>query len=303
MSASKGKWDIVGSSGVIGIHAALLHTAQVLFYARAEDPSHKHNSLDNGLPGDDARTVTDRDTLSTIVNIFDQEAYKPVKISIIHNPFCSGLSFLADGRLLLAGGDKKHYPSDNVENQDDRVPINTKDGRNSLQVFNPSTTDSGNFQHIGRISGSRWYPTCTTLQDGRVFIVSGYLDDMTPINNQNPTCEMIPPLSDSPQYLPPLVEAWPYDGYPFVYLLPSGKLFLFVKDRAYFLSLKKISSVKKYGFTKMVQSYLHGRKQIWHPTATLKSLPSNTLIVLHPFYWRFCRKTITFQRFLFRTFA
>lgn len=246
MSAAKGKWDIVGYSGVVGVHAALLHTGQVLFYARGEDPSHKHNNLDNGLPGDAERTVADRDTLSTIVNIFGQEAYKPVKISIIHNPFCSGLSFLADGRLLLAGGDKKHYPREYPsENEDDRVPINTKDGRNSLQVLNPSPADSGNFQTIGRISSSRWYPTCTTLQDGRVFIISGYLDDMEPYNNQNPTCEMIPPLSDSPQYVPPLVEAWPYDGYPFVYLLPSGKLFLFVKDRAYFLLLEKNQSGKE----------------------------------------------------------
>jgi hypothetical protein len=231
MNNNVGKWNIVGRSGVIAIHAALLHTSEVLFYARPEEPSHKYGDLLNGLPGDEQRLPSDRDvTLSTLINLVGPDAFIPVAMPVEHNPFCSGLTFLPDGNLFVAGGDKKNSTSY------DRAPFATKyDGRRSIRHFVPGKAV---WEHKGEMQSSRWYPTCTTLPDGRIFIVSGCLTDMEVYNNQNPTCEIYPPASGGPQYLPLLAEAWPYDSYPFVFSLPDGSLFLFAKDREYQLKLK-----------------------------------------------------------------
>jgi hypothetical protein len=204
----------------------------VLFFARPEQVAHARSTLDNGLPGDQDAEPQDRDlTLSTIIDLTGSLKFKPRPLTIEHNPFCAGFTFLPDGCLLVAGGDKK---SDKY----DRVPPGVREGRNSLRLFVPrgGATGTGEWQSIGRISDARWYPTCTLLPDGRVFLVGGYLDDMTVANNQNPTCETIPARAAGPQYLSLLVDAWPYDAYPFIYTLPSGEMFLFAKDRAHFLS-------------------------------------------------------------------
>jgi Domain of unknown function (DUF1929)/Glyoxal oxidase N-terminus/Concanavalin A-like lectin/glucanases superfamily len=236
-------WETVGRSGVVATAAALLHTGQLIFFARPEDPPHAYGTLDNGLPGDASRSPTCREmTLSTVVNIAGAEdLYTPIPTPVTYNPFCAGLTHLADGRLLVAGGDKKDDRQDYP-----MTPEGTRDGRRALRVFVPHLPGSygpGEWRDIGRISDSRWYPTCTLLPDGRVFIASGYLDDMVVFNNQNPTSEIIPPVPGGRQYLPPLVEAWPYDAYPFVFTLPSGSVFLFAKDSAYFLDGETIPGV------------------------------------------------------------
>lgn len=244
--AAAGAWQVVGRSGVVGMHAALLHTGQVLFFARPEEPSHRLNTLDNGLPGDHVRPEDAPDvTLSTVFDISGPNAYRPTAVQVEHNPFCSGHTFLADGRLLVAGGDKKGNLGNDPHDDYGRAPVGTKSGTNRLRVFTPSDTGPGEWKDIGKLSDSRWYPTCTLLPDGGVFIVSGSIDDQYQYNNQNPTCENIPPLPNGSQYLHLLVEAWPYHSYPFVFVLPSGSLFLFAKDRAYLLKLALDGSGRK----------------------------------------------------------
>jgi hypothetical protein len=231
----------VGRSGVVGIQAALLHTGQVIFFARPEDPSHKLNDLVNGLPDDwdmpqsqpkSKEKCPKDEVLSTLLELTADGTFKARPLQVRQNPFCAGLTLLADGRLFVAGGDKRHCP------RNERTPPETdEDGRYSLRVFDPA---GKTWQAIGEMSDARWYPTCTLLPDGRVFIVSGYLDDMEVYNNQNPTCEIYSPDESkkvAPQYLPLLVETWPYDSYPFVFVLPSGSLFLLAKDRAHYLKL------------------------------------------------------------------
>lgn len=217
MSDNQGNWRSVGLSGVVGIHAALLHTGQVLFYARPEFLS-SQIKIDNGLPNNNHKT-----TLSTIIDLSNL-GKEPHIVPVQENPFCSGLTFLSDGCLFVAGGDKKYDPK--FEN----VPPSTSfEGRYSLRTFTPgvpNTANHGQWQEVGTMSDARWYPTCTLLPDGRVFIISGYLDDMVAENNQNPTCEIYPPLPNGPQYLSPLVDAWPHDAYPFVFVLPYGSVFL-----------------------------------------------------------------------------
>jgi hypothetical protein len=270
---TKGAWHTVGLSGVVGIHAALLPTSQVMFFARPEYKSHRYNDkIINGLAGDINRQPSAPDvTLSTIIDISRCPPYNPDAVHVEHNPFCAGHTFLPDGRLLIAGGDKKKstpLPAD------PGTPDNTQYGLNKLRVFNHNEKELDNrWQSIGNISGNRWYPTCTLLHDGRVFIISGSIDDMQNTNNQIPTCETIPAMKGGPQYLHFLVEAWPYHSYPFVFQVPSESLFVFSKDSAYFLELKE----DVFGRERWVVE--NGPKLIDQPA---KHYPNNATEVLLP---------------------
>src|SRR5439155_3172110 len=177
VNGKNGKWNIVGRSGVLGIHAALLHTGKVLFFCRPEDPSHNLTNsglapIDNGLPGDNLRTGNEPDVaLSAIFEITGPNKYTATAIPIVYNPFCAGHTFLGDGRLLVAGGDKK-YNLPGLSNPYDRAPVGTRLGTDRLRVFVPAQDDRP-WQDIGIISDARWYPTCTLLPDGSVFVVAG----------------------------------------------------------------------------------------------------------------------------------
>ncbi|HEU4444613.1 MAG TPA: galactose oxidase-like domain-containing protein [Nitrososphaeraceae archaeon] len=78
--------------------------------------------------------------------------------------FCSGLTTLADGTILLAGGTLLY----------DRNPDNCNGrwhGLKSAYEFNPSTES---FTKVQDMLHGRWYPTLVTLPDGKVWCYNGY---------------------------------------------------------------------------------------------------------------------------------
>ena len=70
--------------------------------------------------------------------------------------FCSGHSFLPDGRLLVSGG-----------NNDPNVALN---GIPDITIFDPATLSWSRSTPMRR---GRWYPTNTTLANGDVVILAG----------------------------------------------------------------------------------------------------------------------------------
>jgi Galactose oxidase-like, Early set domain/Glyoxal oxidase N-terminus len=77
--------------------------------------------------------------------------------------FCSGHSFLADGRLLATGG---HIDNDV--------------GISNAIIFdyrNNSWTDTAS-----EMNGGRWYPTNTTLANGEVLVIGGNIDNTFGVN-------------------------------------------------------------------------------------------------------------------------
>jgi hypothetical protein len=117
--------------------------------------------------------------------------------------FCSGHSTLADGRVLVAGG---------------------WDGPNGAlglahtNIFNPATQQ---WSRTADMSYRRWYPSATTMGDGRVLVTSGAT-----------TCDAC--IADVPEIFNPVTMAWtqltgarlsiPY--YPLSFLLPNGKVLI-----------------------------------------------------------------------------
>ncbi|MGH9149991.1 MAG: galactose oxidase-like domain-containing protein, partial [Acidimicrobiales bacterium] len=128
-----------------------------------------------------------------------------------HHIFCSGHAFLPDGRLVVAGG--HHHDV------------------KAIHTFDPATND---FEHVADMAAGRWYPTCATLADGRVLIVSGTVHGgpVAPGNPVNNTLQhydgaalspaVALPTPFSPTFPPSLGGT--IDLYPFVFQLPSGKV-------------------------------------------------------------------------------
>ena len=109
-----GQWSAVQDWPAVSVHAAMLPTGKVLFYPYTDEPR----------------------LWDPITTAFVTAA--PVGF----NPFCSGLTFLADGRLFVGGG----HISNDV-------------GLNHAGVYDPI---SNTWSRQPDMNAGRWYPTTTT---------------------------------------------------------------------------------------------------------------------------------------------
>lgn len=115
------------------------------------------------------------------------------------NLFCSSQSALADGRILVAGG---HDPA-NL-------------GASGANIFDPVTRQ---WNTAARMAFRRWYPTSTTLSDGRVIVIGGAQTCLT--------C-----IAEIPEIYNPITNTWTQLSaarinlplYPYDYLLPDGRI-------------------------------------------------------------------------------
>jgi hypothetical protein len=76
--------------------------------------------------------------------------------------FCCGMATLANGNVLLAGGTLDH----------DNQALNGKwhGGKFAYEA----DFSSGSIGNRTEMAAGRWYPTCVTLPDGKVFVVQGW---------------------------------------------------------------------------------------------------------------------------------
>jgi PKD repeat protein len=125
--ASAGEWSAPFAWPNVAVHLSLLPTGKVLSFGLSGVPQVWD-------PGTGSFTSTP----------------SPAMI------FCSGHSFLPDGRLLVSGG-----------NNDPNVALN---GIPDITIFNPVTLSWSRSTPMRR---GRWYPTNTTLANGDVVILGG----------------------------------------------------------------------------------------------------------------------------------
>jgi galactose oxidase len=151
----KGKWGPVLEWPNVGIHVHVLPTGKVLFWGRRKEPADDMSDPAKGLNFHDCipwlwdgKSETDFPSPAFTALLHPKD-----KDGQVYNLFCSGHTFLADGRLLVVGG----------HNTDGR-------GLPHAVIFDPS---HNTWQGINDMHGSRWYPTAITLSDGRVVVSSG----------------------------------------------------------------------------------------------------------------------------------
>ena len=181
-AAEKGAWRILDfDSQILAVHAALLHTGDVLFFAGsgADPDDHEANRFRTRVWHYPSRRFTSPRT--------------PIDL------FCAGQTFLAGGRLLAAGGTAQYGPFRGI--------------RDAL-VFDP---EDRRWIRVRRMIHPRWYPTLTTLGDGRVLSVSGRGAGRTLIRE--------PEIFESGEGWRRLPSPGLIPWYPHLFLLASGRIF------------------------------------------------------------------------------
>ncbi|HZN97675.1 MAG TPA: hypothetical protein VFB61_08100, partial [Gemmatimonadales bacterium] len=167
--AESGEWTAPFPWPVVGLHLSLLSSGKVLSWGRVGDPQLWD-------PGTGAFTTV------------------PSGPEL----FCSGHSFLSDGRLLVAGG----HISDAV-------------GLPNITIFGPGNQKWTSSTPMRR---GRWYPTNTTLATGEVLILGG--SDQADLMVAEP--EVWSP-SGGLRVLSTAALTLPY--YPRTFLAPNGQVF------------------------------------------------------------------------------
>lgn len=78
-----------------------------------------------------------------------------------YNIFCSGHAALADGRMLVAGGHSHETGAFGVSNA-------------TIHTAGTGEEGIGSWTEVSSMAARRWYPTNTTLKDGRVLVTAGF---------------------------------------------------------------------------------------------------------------------------------
>ena len=202
-----GKWTNVIPMRDVPVHISLLPNGKLLYWGRDKQAlppngdghdvqGHCNTFLLDSLYADAGTSVT-----NTIVN--------PTT-----NLFCSGHSFLPDGRLLVAGGHKR--------------PLNLGDpggegyGDEKLNIFDPRKKE---WSTAGSMPHGRWYPFNLTLNSGETIIMSGSYQDGSRRKNT------IPDIFDLNGGLRQAAEDTGFhyvfyrSNYPYIFLAPDGRVF------------------------------------------------------------------------------
>jgi hypothetical protein len=139
--AMKGQWGPRFEWPNVGIHLHVLPSGKVLFWSRREKGQ-----------GLDAQDCTprfwdpDQGAFSDLPQPLSRGGKK-------YNLFCSGHTFLPDGKLLVAGGH-----------------IADGQGQPHATAYDP---DQNTWTALDDMNRGRWYPTVVTLADGGVLVCSG----------------------------------------------------------------------------------------------------------------------------------
>ena len=206
----------------VGVHMSVLPNGKVLFWPRRAADS---RLLCGGQPCNIQNCLPDMNCNNRPYDIGGNDAFVwapppitadpssgtfssvPLRDNRTPNPpdlFCTGHSFLPDGRLLATGGHIHDYK-----------------GLRYAYTFDSATNT---WSRAADMRGGRWYPTNVTLANGEVLVYSGRSEDGRAIN-------------DLPEAYDPVTNTWrPLSGvqasgfgpalYPWMHLAPNGKVFV-----------------------------------------------------------------------------
>lgn len=149
----------------------------------------------------------------TLVDQFDK-AWRTMHVK--SDVFCSGSIILPDkgARQLNVGG----WSLDSTQG----VRLYTPDGTPGVNGTN-DWEENFNELHLQR---QRWYPTAMIMANGSILVVGGELGSNGP---PEPSLEILPKpdgTGDTWMFLDYLNRTDPYNLYPFLHVLPSGRIFI-----------------------------------------------------------------------------
>jgi FtsP/CotA-like multicopper oxidase with cupredoxin domain len=156
LAATRGVFELLPcDSQVLAVHAALMHTGKVLFFA--------------GSGNDELYTTGLRSVVWDYENGSFHQPVTPIDV------FCAHQSFLGDGRLLVVGGTETYAFT----------------GLRTAYAFDPTSEE---WIRLGDMQAPRWYPTAITLGDGRVLAAGGTGDVWRQVEIYSPLTGWAAPL-------------------------------------------------------------------------------------------------------------
>lgn len=178
IEASTGKWDPPVGWDIVPLHMHLLPTGKILAWGRFEL---------NGTMG--------------MPRLWDPTIGPPTTARMVPADtmlFCSGHALMADGRVMVSGGHKL----------DDR-------GLDVTNIFDPATETwaSG----LPKMAKGRWYPTVTTLADGRMVTVAG--------RDTTSSVVLLPEIWENNRWVQLTGASLKLPYYPRQFVAPNGRLF------------------------------------------------------------------------------
>ena len=177
--ATTGKWDAPVSWDIVPLHMSLLPTGKILAWGKYE-----------------AGTA-----MMANPRLWDPAAGPPTSAVVVAADtmlFCSGHAIMADGRVMVSGGHKA----------DDR-------GLDVTNIFDPFTERW--VPGLPKMAKGRWYPTVTTLADGRMVTVAGRDTTSTEV--------LLPEIWENDRWVRLTGASLKLPYYPRQFLAPNGKLF------------------------------------------------------------------------------
>jgi Domain of unknown function (DUF1929) len=163
-------------------------------------------------------------------NIFLWDGTNSPPVLGIPNPttnlLCAGHCQAGNGKIVFAGG---HW--DPVSNAPAVPPndLNIYDAANPTAPWSPRTA----------MHKTRWYPTCTTLPDGKILITYGFLNKLTVPPVFTPIYEhevfdpsFAPPHPAVATTLVTYAQNYDFEVYPYVFVLPNGHVLFAGPKRA-----------------------------------------------------------------------
>jgi hypothetical protein len=193
-SATYGQWNDAGPiedpsthAAINVVHAALLRTGWVMFIEAACNIPVSRTPIWNRSTGEIRLPTPPTDNL-----------------------YCSGHSFLSDGKLLVVGGG-----GENGQTQHPNMAWKFDPANGPAGTWEPTRDSSNNRTYMNR---DRWYPTVVTLGDepGRVLIASGFPSQMEIYSETSGTFSLVTAAGGDRAFSA---------LYPGLHLLPGGEIF------------------------------------------------------------------------------
>src|SRR5947209_6747558 len=176
----QGQWTTLPYAMPINpVHVALLHTGKVLVVSGSGNVAGNTNYQ---------------------AAIWDPQANTISTQPVAWDMFCNGMVVLPDGRPFIMGGTLQYDPFH---------------GELRTSTFDPA---AGTFTDAQNMAHGRWYPTSTTLGDGRVMVFSG-------LNETGGTNTSVEIYTVGTGWGAASTASWTPPLYPRMHLLPNGKVF------------------------------------------------------------------------------
>ncbi len=169
-----GQWGAPFSIPIFGIHAVMLPTGKVMWWSYPFGSGEPRDNTAQAWLWNPATGTSNRVDPPQVPDPDNPGQTKAANI------WCSGQSLLADGRVLVTGGNLK-FADGTTDWQ----------GLNKVYTFNPfneTWTEQPSMVH------GRWYPSQVLLPDGRTVIMSGFDESGTPA--QTKEIELFTPSPD-----------------------------------------------------------------------------------------------------------